>query len=97
MKAVEFPQVNVHIGKDQPEYNTLPAFRDPEDKTTRVIACFELDDDEIGKLKETKKIWFSQTTFGYCMQPVLLTVNRDDVMIVIEDETDNPAKTGEAS
>ena len=68
---------------------------DQNDEKRRVICCFELTDEEIEKLKETKQIWYSQMTFGHPMHPMLMSVDRDDVMIVIEKPIDNPEPDAE--
>jgi hypothetical protein len=68
MIATTFPQVNIEIAKNQPEYNTLPAFYNPEDGTTTF--CFELELEEIQQIARTGKIWIQQLTFGQKMQPI---------------------------
>lgn len=68
MKSVEFPEVNVRIAEDQPQYETLPAFHNPEEGT--VTFCFELDHDELEQIGKTGKIYLKQLIFDGPMQPI---------------------------
>lgn len=70
MKPIEFEGSNVVLAKDQPEYQPLPVLTvgDPEGT---VISCWELSDDDIETLRQTRKLWFSQLTFGQPLQPQL--------------------------
>jgi len=72
MKAVEFPQVNIRIAENQPEYETLPAcvIDEPEG---RIITCFELTDEEIEEIVQTRKLWHVQLAFKQPMQPIQLS------------------------
>lgn len=80
MKPVKFPQVNIEIAKEQDEYITLPAciIDEPEG---RIITCFELSDEEIKEIVETKKLWHTQLSFRKPMQPISMS-------------TQNPFKNG---
>jgi len=71
MKAVNFPEANVKIAENQPEYKTLPACV-VGDKAGRIITCFELDDKEILEVVATKRIWHCQLTGNSYMQPILM-------------------------
>lgn len=57
MKAIEFPEVNVRIAENQPEYETLPANVQPDEQTkgffNQVTFCFELDEEEKKQIAET--------------------------------------------
>lgn len=68
MKAVEFPQVNVRLAEDQPEYETLPVYHNYKEGT--ITYCFELDNDELEQVGKTGKIWLKQKTFNTPMQPI---------------------------
>jgi hypothetical protein len=81
MKPVEFEEQNIIMGKDQPEYQPLPAFRDPNGT---IVSCWELSPEEIERVKETGCIWFSQLTFNRPMQPILLSTEKSDHLILKE-------------
>lgn len=86
MKAIKFNEVNVELGKDQPQYNTLPVhFANNREGT--VVACFELDEEELKKIQQTKKIWVQQLTFRAPLQPFSLIVVDDYFKSVVTDGT----------
>lgn len=68
MKPIEFEGVNVVYGKDQPEYQPLPANRA---SNGTIITCWELSPEEKEEILKTGKLWFSQLTFNKPMQPIL--------------------------
>lgn len=76
MAPKKFPQVNVMYGEDQPEYQPLPVYRSEDGQA---ISCWELTDEEIEKIKETKSIYLSIMTFGQLLQPVYLTVDKEEL------------------
>ncbi|MDV3490950.1 hypothetical protein CMV03_07070 [Elizabethkingia anophelis] len=78
MKPIEFPQTNAVYGEGQEEYQPLPAYRTNDGD---VIICWELTDEEIEKIKETKCLYLSIMTFGQLLQPVYLTVDKDKLGI----------------
>lgn len=60
MKAIEFPEVNVRIAENQPEYETLPVnrtIREDAPYFSNVTMCFELDEEERKQVAETGQIW----------------------------------------
>ncbi|MGV8135888.1 MAG: hypothetical protein AB2L20_11795 [Mangrovibacterium sp.] len=59
MKAIEFPEVNVRIGANQPQYQTIPAHvnHDEEQQIDEVFMCFEFDEAERKQIAETGQIW----------------------------------------
>lgn len=77
MEPKEFEEVNIYMGKGQPEYKPLPAHRT---KRGEVICCFSLTEAERAKLQETGEIWLSILTFEKPMQPIFLTVDKKDVL-----------------
>lgn len=85
MKAIYFPEVNVELGKGQPEYNTLPVH---VDKDGVVVACFELDDEEIAQIIKSRKIWIQQLTFRRALQPFALIVVDNYFNSVIQNGTE---------
>jgi hypothetical protein len=73
MKAINFPQVNLVIGKGQNDYQELPAFKDFKDPCGTVIACLEVSDKELEEISKTKKLWIYLLTFNSPLQPFVLT------------------------
>ncbi len=78
MKAIEFEEVNLKVAEHQEEYVTLPVLHDPNKGT--VTCCWELSDEEIGILKETKKIYHTQIIGNDKMQPIYTTVHKGEVI-----------------
>lgn len=75
MDAIKFPESNVEIAKDQPEYNTLPALvRD----SGEVVICWQLSPEEIARINETGQIWQTMLTFGMPLQPQRITTEKSD-------------------
>lgn len=72
MKSITFPQANIELAKDQPEYNNLPAFHGQvgsNHQETGFVFAMELSEEELNKINQTKVIWFSQLTFGRKFHP----------------------------
>jgi hypothetical protein len=80
MKPIKFAEVNITFAKDQPEYQPLPAFRDPGPEGA-VISCWRLSWRERIKLLFTGKLWLSLWSFHKPLTPSLPTVNKSDVLI----------------
>lgn len=63
MNAIEFPEVNVRIAEDQPEYETLPVCvrRDEESNGffNQVTMCFEFDAMEWEEVANSGQIWLT--------------------------------------
>jgi len=76
MKPIDFEGANIVFGKNQPEYQPLPAKQ--VDNNT-IMTCWELSDDDILLINSSKKIWLGVKTFGNPLQPVLLTASRTDI------------------
>lgn len=77
MEAIKFPQHNVVLAEDQPEYQPLPAFYGqigPDEKHTGFVFCHEFSEEEINILNSTKRIWSAQVTFGRKLNPVNVMV-----------------------
>jgi hypothetical protein len=70
MKSIEFPEANVAVAKDQPQYNTLFARVDRQSPEGEMIICFELTDEEVTQIVRNKKLFYSQLTFGQLFQPM---------------------------
>lgn len=59
MIPIKFPGMNAIFAKDQPEYLPLPALVVPGTEGA-VISCWELSDEEIAILIETRKLYINQ-------------------------------------
>jgi len=59
MKAIEFPEVNLRIAENQPEYETLPVcvVSTGQNGSVQITMCFELDENERKQVAETGQIW----------------------------------------
>jgi len=73
MQPVEFPQQTHVLAKDQPQYTPLPVHIGAEEENFPMTACFELSDAEVAEIIATKKLWYTQVTFGHPFQPVMLS------------------------
>jgi len=84
MKAIEFPEVNVRIAENQPEYETLPVHYCPDKETNgyfhRATMCFELDEQERKQVAETGQIWHTvlqpQNTLFH---PIMMSTTKPDL------------------
>ena len=85
MEPIKFDECNMTYGKDQPGYIPLPAYLEAGEKG-QVVTCWELTDEDIEKIVKTKKIYHSQLTFHNPLQPVFITVNKDDIFISPKDD-----------
>jgi len=61
MQPVDFVGQNIVFAKDQKEYLPLPALLMQDGA---VITCWALSDEDIDILLSTRRLWFSQLTFG---------------------------------
>lgn len=79
MKAIEFKEQNRILAKPEnmtdEECKSLPVFSNGEE----CISCWQLSDEEIEKLKETKCIWLGVLS-GQTQPPVFLSVDYPFVM-----------------
>lgn len=74
----------VNYAEDQPEYRTLPTLKT---KDGQVISRWELSDEELETIKTTKSIYLINHTFNQPLQPILMTVDKADVVaILLEDD-----------
>jgi hypothetical protein len=81
MTPVEFPGYNVVIGKNQPQYQPLPALVLHDEQGT-VITCWGISDEELEQIVKTKRIYFKQLTFYSAFQPILpLADLGDDIQL----------------
>lgn len=77
MKPIEFKEQNVVYAKDQKEYMPLPALKFEDGA---VITCWKLSWKEILKLLFTRKVWVTMLTFNKPLQPLLVTINKSDLI-----------------
>lgn len=68
MEAIEFKEQSIVIGKDQDEYNDLPAFQH-HDECQTVTFCWRPSFRERVSLIFGGKVWHSVMTFGAPLQP----------------------------
>lgn len=69
MKSIDFPECNVALAKDQSQYRTLYASL-IQGEEGQMIVEFELTDEEIAQIIKTKRLYYSQFTFGNLFQPM---------------------------
>lgn len=69
MKPIKTKQTNIVYGEGQEDYQPLPAWRNEEGQ---VVTCWELTDEEVQRIIESKKIYLMQLTFNQALQPVSL-------------------------
>ena len=101
MRPIYFPQQNSLLGKDQPDYAVLPAFRGsipyhpvPGLNTEEVITCYRLTESELEKICKTKVMWMRQVVaVRGPLQPQLLQA---DSPFVFEDGSEWDGKGKEA-
>lgn len=74
MKAIDFPERNTIIAKDQPQYFPLPAHIVVGEEC-RTIFCWKANFWERLQILFTGKIWHHVLTFGNPLQPQLLQVD----------------------
>lgn len=82
MTPVDFPERNIEIAKNQPEYLTLPAHfaQDREGRAQgRSTFCWKLSWRERLKVLFSGRIWQSSLTFGHPLQPQLVSADKPDM------------------
>lgn len=90
MKPIDFPEKNVVIAKDQPQYNPLPAFV-KEDGS--VITCWELSMAELAELQLNGRLYLRIMTFGEPLQPVFLTTKKSEALSEMPIKNPNESQT----
>lgn len=73
MKAIEFDQQNTIMGKNQPEYFPLPAYKDDAGVVT---SCFKFTFFEKLRVLFGNPVWISVATFNDPLQPIRLTITK---------------------
>ena len=79
MKLIEFPEQNIIIAKDQPEYLPLPAKRFAGDPQGRIVCCWKLTWRERMKILFRGLVWHQVLTFNKPLQPQLLTIEKPEL------------------
>ena len=82
MNLIQFPEQTVVIGKDQPEYIPLPAWRLKHDPIGRVVCCWKLSWIERLKLLLTGILWHEVLTFNKPFQPIRLAIEKPNMPAV---------------
>ena len=75
MYSVKFPESNVQLGKNQPQYKLLHAYHGvigESDGHTGFICKYRLTEYEISEIVKNKHIWLMQLTFGRNFNPIKL-------------------------
>lgn len=80
MKIAYFPEVNVEIAKDQPEYQTLPAYIVPEDPEGRIVCKYLLSVEELQEFQINRRLFLMVSTFGNLLQPCLMAPDLPSVL-----------------
>lgn len=83
MIPIKFPEHNIVIAKNQPEYLPLPAYSNVGkvgDTTGGVIFCWRLSLKERIVLLFTGKLWHEVLTFHKPLQPQFLTTIKQEVL-----------------
>lgn len=83
MKPIEFKEQNVVYGKDQKEYQPLPALKFGDGE---VLTCWTLSWKELFRVIFTRKIWVAQLSFNEPLQPLFVTTDKYDVIQRTKDE-----------
>ena len=75
LNYVKFPEHNIELGKDQPQYNSLPAHVDYKSAACGMTFKVKLTFRQRLKLLFTGSIWIQQLTFGKPFQPIKAGLN----------------------
>ena len=79
MKPIRFKEVNIEFAKDQPEYNTLPAYRD-QGQQGEVITCWKLSFKERFRILFGANIWLCLLSFHKPLTPSFMSTKKSDVI-----------------
>lgn len=80
MKPIPFEGQNVVIAENQDEYHSLPAFIDQRQGC--VTFCYELTLDERIEVMNNGKVWVRLLTFNNPMQPIAMSIKKEDFLIL---------------
>jgi hypothetical protein len=82
MTPIDFPQRNLMLAEDQPEYQTLPTFVDkravetekgPKEIPWSMTCVYEFTEEEIAEIVAKKKLFCRQMLFGHSFQPIFMS------------------------
>lgn len=73
---VEFPEQNIVLAKDQPQYRPMPAFRALHDPEGRLVCCWRLRWIDRLRVLCTGRVWHHVLTFNQPLQPQLLSATK---------------------
>jgi hypothetical protein len=82
MTPIDFPQRNLMLAEDQPEYQTLPTFVEhrviktdegPKEIPWSMTCVYQFSDEEIAELIATRKLFYRQSIYGKPFQPIFLS------------------------
>ena len=76
MKLIEFPEQNLVIARNQPQYRPLPAYKYKEDLKGSIICCWKPTWKERFLILFGKPIWHNILTFNQPLQPQLLSLDK---------------------
>lgn len=86
LKAINFPEANVQLGKSQDEYTTLPAFHD-EEKNSFTFG-FQLSREQVLDISRTGEVWLQQLIpevegFPYkrLFQPISIGTRKEEFVV----------------
>lgn len=79
MTPFRFEECNIILGKDQPEYSQLPAYKE-NSVDGELIYCFKLSFLERLQVLFTGKIWTGVLTYNKPFQPTFNSVFKDDLI-----------------
>ena len=79
MEPVDFPERNIIFAENQPEYLSLPAFKNNSEEG-EVITCWKLTFSERLRILFTGNIWVSFLTFNKPLTPSYLTTKKEEVI-----------------
>jgi len=73
MKPIKFDGCNCTYAEDQPQYGSLPVYKDDE-QGGRVFHCWQMSWKERLRALFTGKIWVNVLNFNKPLQPIILMV-----------------------
>lgn len=78
MKPVKFKEQNVTFAENQPEYLSLPAFKN-DSPMGEVISCWKGSFIDRLRFLITGKLWVSLCMFGKPLTPSFFTTKKSDI------------------
>lgn len=76
MNTIPFKESNREYAANQPEYETLPAWRATSDRSGRIVCLWRLNWKERLRVLWTGHMWHQILTYGQPLQPQLLQVEK---------------------